>query len=225
VHFEHHLGIISRENASQLRSSPVILKGSLRARSGGTTTKTTATRKKAAKYGPWVTSLHDAESGRGASPLGRINVGECISGGEEEEEAREHHASRRTQTHRGEAATWPPCDARGESWSFFLGSLAPVWCTSMHLPPLPPPHRRARGRCIHTWYVRARGMRGNWRLLSSGNLAPGKLHRDDGSPHSKRVHGHAQRQNSTFWRWNVTGMKGAVHSVVCSQTKWKKREN
>lgn len=38
-------------------------------------------------------------------------------------------------------------------------------------------------------------MRGNRRLLFSGNLAPGKLRRDDGSPHQERVHGHAQRQN------------------------------
>lgn len=144
-------------------------------------------------------------------PSSCINTGECISG--REEEASQHLASRRTHRKRTEKRrqrghhVW--CQ-RGKSWSFFLSSLAPVWCTR------PCTHsRRARGRCIHTWYVRARRMRGNRHLLSSGNLAPGKLRRDDGFSHLKRVHGHAQRQNSAFWRRQNVRMKGTVH-LFCS---------
>lgn len=62
----------------------------------------------------------------------------------------------------------------------------PVWCTrpSTRFPP----RHQAHGRCTHPWYVRTRGMRGNRRLLSFGNLAPGKHRRDDGSPRPERVH-------------------------------------
>lgn len=86
------------------------------------------------------------------------------------------------------------CDARGERAEVsFFGSLVPCrYGAHVQAPPLSP-RRRARGRCTHPWYVRTRGMRGNRRLLSSGNLAPGKHRRDDGSPRPERVHGHAQR--------------------------------
>lgn len=133
-----------------------------------------------------------------------------------------------TQAHRGEEATWPPCVMPEERELKFLSRLscAGMVHTSKH--PLPP-RRQARGRCTHPWYVRTRGMRGNRRLLSFGNLAPGKHRRDDGSPRPERVHGHAQRRNTTFSRRrNVTGMKGAVrfYSVVRSQTKvMREREN
>lgn len=57
-------------------------------------------------------------------------------------------------------------------------------------------------------------MRGNRHLLSSGNLAPGKLRRD-GFSHLKRVHSHAQRQNSAFSRRQNVRIKGTVH-LFCS---------
>lgn len=67
--------------------------------------------------GPELRLYTRCEEWSRCEPSSRINAGECISGGEEEVEAREHLASRRTHIgaprRGGNVATM--CDAKGES--------------------------------------------------------------------------------------------------------------
>lgn len=184
------------ESASRLRASLVILKGSLRPQWGhdreGDDDEEESGEVQALSY----VFTHAAESGRGASPPRVLTPGNALVVVKKKKKRRGSiSASRRAHTgaqrRGGNVATM--CDARGERVEVSFSALLRRYGAHVHAPtspaPLPP-----RPRSMYT-YVRARGMRGNRRLLSSGNLAPGKLRHDDGSPHPVRVHGHAQRQN------------------------------
>lgn len=97
-------------------------------------------------------------------PSSRISAGECIRrsvGGEKGDEKGDERTSHRVSVHRGGGNVATMCDGRGESWSFFLGSCDGI---------------------VHTFVVHKGQGNARWRLLSPGNLAPGKLGRDNGSP-------------------------------------------
>lgn len=173
--------------------------------------------------GPELRLYTRCEEWSRCEPSSRINAGECISGGEEVEEAREHLASRRTHRRTEERRqrghhVW--CQRRERERELkFLSRLSctPVWCIR------PCTYsRRARGRRTHTWYVRVRGMRGNRHLLSSGNLAPGKLRRDDGFPpiRSACTVTHSGKILHPRVGKMLQGCKERfVYFVLCSQTK------
>lgn len=91
------------ESASQFRASAVILKGKSPAAVGARPRRLRRRRRgrKRRSMGPELRLYTRCGEWSRCEPSSRINAGECISGGEEEEEeAREHlSVSSRTRTH------------------------------------------------------------------------------------------------------------------------------